>query len=331
LAPEVLILMYHRVAELPSDPYELAVTPRHFEEQIEVLRKRFRPIPLRQLAEALRDGSRRRLPRGGVVLTFDDGYADNLDNAKPILEKWEVPATVFVATGYVGKRQEFWWDELQRQVLEPGTLPETFSLDLPGEAFKWRLGDAACYGEDEYQAQRRWPGSPSVEAGPRQHLLVALIDRLRPLPEAEQRRALGQLAEWTGNKEARLSHRPMDVDELRRLEEGGLVEVGAHTMTHPMLSAHPAEVQRHEVLRSRAGLEEVLGHPVADFAYPFGAPEHYNDDTVAILREGGLRSAVTTTPGLAGRGVDRYRLPRHVVRDWDGDTFARNLEQFFKG
>jgi peptidoglycan/xylan/chitin deacetylase (PgdA/CDA1 family) len=343
VAPQVLVLMYHRVIELPSDPYELTVTPQHFEEQMQVLRRFYRPIPLQQLAGALRDEARPQrlagleelgdawrgesLPRKGVVLTFDDGYFDNLLNAKPILERYDIPATVFVATGYVGKGWEFWWDELQHQLLEPGTLPETVHLDMAGEPLEWSLGEAASYSEADYEAQRFWNGSMPDLPGPRQQFLMELLHRLRPRPEADQRHVLNQLMEFTGKTTQREEYRQVTVEELHQLAEGGLVEIGAHTMTHPMLSAHSPEVQREEIMQSRAGLEELLGRPVTNFAYPFD--EHYNEDTVAICRESGFTSTVTIKPGLVQRTTDRYRLPRQAVRDWDGETFARKLEEFF--
>jgi peptidoglycan/xylan/chitin deacetylase (PgdA/CDA1 family) len=347
VAPSTLILMYHRVSEVGSDPFELAVTPAHFREQMEVLRRYGQPLRLRQLVEALRGEITPRrlggletladfcrgdsLPRRSVVLTFDDGYADNLLNAKPILENYEMPATVFVTAGALGGNREFWWDELQRHVLEPGTLPETVHLDLPGEPLEFHLAEAATFSEADYEAQRHWPRLDPESAGPRQVFLVTLAERLRPLPAAEQRRALDHLAEWTGHMMPRPEYRQMTAEELHRLEAGGLVEIGAHTMTHPQLSAHPAGVQHVEILASRAGLQEILNHPVTNFAYPFGAAEHYNGDTVAILREAGFTSSVTTTPGLVQRSADRYRLPRHVVRDWDGETFARKLQEFYCG
>ena len=347
VAPPVLILMYHRVTELASDPYELIVTPAHFEQQMEVLRRFYRPMPLQRLAGTLRDEAppRRlaglealgdawrgeRFPIGSVVLTFDDGYIDNLVHAKPILERFDVPATVYVASGYTGKGWEFWWDELQHQVLEPGTLPEHVVLDFPGEPFEWTLGEAATYTEVEYEAQRHWNGSMPETPGPRQMFLMALIDRMRPLPEVDQRHILNQLAEWTGKTTPRPEYRQMTEEELPQLEEGGLIEIGAHTLTHPMLSAHPPEVQREEIEGSRARLEEMLGHPVTNFAYPFGTVEHYNADTLAIMRDAGFTSTVTTTPGLVQRTMDRHQLPRQVVRDWDGETFARKLKEFFHG
>ncbi|HET9531812.1 MAG TPA: polysaccharide deacetylase family protein, partial [Blastocatellia bacterium] len=106
-----VILMYHRVAEVRSDPWSLCVTPQHFAEHMEILRRHARPISLRELTGALREGS---VPRRSVVVTFDDGYLDNLKNARPLLERYDIPATFFIATGYLGGEREFWWDELER-------------------------------------------------------------------------------------------------------------------------------------------------------------------------------------------------------------------------
>jgi peptidoglycan/xylan/chitin deacetylase (PgdA/CDA1 family) len=99
LVQPALILMYHRVTELPNDPYLLAVTPKHFAQQLGVIRRYGVPMRLGQLVEALQDG---KVPKRAVVVTFDDGYADNLYNAKPLLELYSIPATVFVTTGCIG-------------------------------------------------------------------------------------------------------------------------------------------------------------------------------------------------------------------------------------
>ncbi len=125
LTGSAVILLYHRVAEPAEDPQLLCVTPRNFSEQMSVLRKFGKPLPLTELVTLGRD---RNLPQQGIVVTFDDGYADNLHNAKPALARYEIPATVFVTAGQVGSTEEYWWDELERLLLEPSRLPEVLVL-----------------------------------------------------------------------------------------------------------------------------------------------------------------------------------------------------------
>ena len=124
-----LILGYHRVVGREQDPYGLCVSPTRFEEQLRLLRRYARPTSLQELLGVMEKGGEL---RGRVVLTFDDGYADTLYRAKPLLEKYEVPATVFVATGFLGKT--FWWDELSNLILYASTIP---NLELLKEVDGW--------------------------------------------------------------------------------------------------------------------------------------------------------------------------------------------------
>ena len=110
-----LILMYHRVAEAHADPFSLAVSRCHFAEHLEILQAHAHPMRMPGLLAALAAGT---MPPRPVVLTFDDGYADNLHQALPLLERFGVPATVFVSTGFLDSPREMWWDELERIFLE---------------------------------------------------------------------------------------------------------------------------------------------------------------------------------------------------------------------
>src|SRR5829696_3251896 len=172
----VRILLYHRVAELRLDPWFLSVTPRNFAEHLEVLQRYAQPISLERLYQGLLEGG---LPERAVAVTFDDGYADNLHDAKPLLARYEVPATVFLATGYIGHEREFWWDELDRILLQPGTLPKALRLSVDGRTHRWELGKAARYGE-ETARQRRW-GAWGGAFGARRRLYLSLWELLRPL------------------------------------------------------------------------------------------------------------------------------------------------------
>jgi peptidoglycan/xylan/chitin deacetylase (PgdA/CDA1 family) len=321
-----LVLLYHRVAEADSDPWSLCVTPRHFAEHMEVLRRRGDAVPLRRLALALRDGS---LPRRAVAVTFDDGYADNLLEAKPVLERYGVPATVFVATGYVGHEREFWWDALDGLFLQPGRLPEVLDLTLNGSTYRWELGEAAEYDEatrDRFRSWRAWTDGPS----PRHAAYRDVWELLHPMPEGERRKVQAELLAWAGlEPKVRHTHRTLSAAEVRELASGGLVEVGAHTVSHSALSGLPPEAQREEILASRSRLEEILGREVDTFAYPYGQPRDYTDETAAIVREAGFACACSTSPELVRPWSDRFRLPRFGVEDFGGDVLARKLDEWF--
>lgn len=327
--PTGLVLLYHRVAELPSDPQLLCVTPQHFAEHLEVLRKHARPMRLPQLPQALQDGN---LPRRMVIVTFDDGYADNLHNAQPLLKRYDIPATVFVTTGHIGQEPEFWWDELDRLLLQPGTLPETLRLSVNGRPYQWELGEAAHYSEDTYWRHRCWNVLEKDDPTPRQHIYRSLCQLLRPLPERERQKVLDELLAWASTKPmGRSTHRTLLLDEVSQLTKGGLVEIGAHTVTHPVLSALPAAAQQDEIQGSKARLEEILGRPVTSFSYPYGSRSAYTAETVAIVREAGFACACSNFPDVVWRRTDSLQLPRFLVQDWGGDELARRLEEWFRG
>lgn len=325
-SPWGIILLYHRVAESPSDPHSLCVTPQHFAEHLEVLRKQSQPIRLQQLASALRDGKR---PRRVVAITFDDGYADNLHDAKPLLERYDLPAMAFLTAGYIGSEREFWWDELDRLLLQPGTLPETLHLKVNGYTYRWKLGEDARYTEDQCQHHRGWNCSvlEKNDPGPRQECYRSLCRLLRSLPEDERQKVLDELLNWAGtDPKGRPAHLPLSPDEVLQLAEGGLIDVGAHTKTHPVLSTLPAAAQRDEIQRGKILLEEILGRPVTSFAYPHGSRSDYTTETVTIVREAGFTCACSVLFDAVWQGTDYYQLPRVNVGDWDGDTFARVIQ-----
>jgi len=325
--PAALTLVYHRVAEVASDPQLLCVTPQRFAEQLDVLQKKYNPLSLRELFISLQDGN---IPRKGVVVTFDDGYADNLYNAKPLLERYSIPATIFVATGSLGLGREFWWDELDRLLLQPRRLPETLRLNINGSAFESDLNEAAYYGEDDFQRYCRWNVTEQNDPTPRQTLYRTLCQLFRPLPEEERQKALEELRAWAGAEPAgRPSHRALSPDEVIQLTNDDLVEVGAHTVSHSVLSALPMAVQRAEIEKSKARLEEIQGRTVTSFSYPYGSPSDYTGETVAGVKEAGFDCACSNFQGKVRMGIDPYQLPRFLVRNWTGREFESRLKEFW--
>ncbi len=327
--PRALILLYHRVVELPSDPQLLCVSRRHFAEHLDVLRKHCSPTRLKDIEHALR---RQRPGRPAAVVTFDDGYADNLYNAKPLLQRQDIPATVFAATGYIGSEREFWYDCLERLLLQPGTLPETLCLTIGGSSLRWELGDSACYSEERYRNHSLWDVSEGHEPTRRHALYRRLHQLLLPLAETERERVLNHLFKWAAVSPAgRPTHRALSPAEVLHLADGGLIEVGSHTVTHPVLSALPLKEQKTEITRSKVRLEEILNDRIVSFSYPYGGHSHYTAQTVAAVREAGYECACSNFSGIVRHSVDPWQLPRFLVRDWDGDEFSRRFAEWLSG
>jgi peptidoglycan/xylan/chitin deacetylase (PgdA/CDA1 family) len=287
VAPWGLILLYHRVADGGPDPWGLAVAPSRFAAHMEALRRRARPARLLEQAEALCDGGP---PMGSVAVTFDDGYAETLDRALPVLERHGIPATVFVTTGDAGDPRPFWWDELARRL-----------LDDDG----WRAWE-----EDATAAQSRFR---------------ALWERLRDLEPEERRRELDALG---GREPDGSTDRCVSAGEIRLLARHPLVDLGAHTVTHPRLSRLPEAEQSHEIRSCKSQLEEIAGRPVRAFAYPFGGRDDYTEATRRLVGEAGFRVACSNVAGIVDRGSDLFQLPRMLVGDWDGAEFAARLSRW---
>ena len=205
--PGAVILIYHRVTEIPRDPQLLCVSPRHFVEQLEVLREHYHTMSLLELASAVRD---RKLPDRAVVVTFDDGYADNLVNARPLLADQGVCATVFVVGGNGGPSREFWWDELERLLLETETLPRVLRMTVGADAWQWELGESAWYRPEQSERDRGWDVQQPDNPGPRQEMYRTLHERLRTLPPPQRREMMDSLQAWSGaERVVRATHRPL--------------------------------------------------------------------------------------------------------------------------
>jgi peptidoglycan/xylan/chitin deacetylase (PgdA/CDA1 family) len=318
-----LILMYHRVAELEIDPWSLSVTPQNFGEHLEVLQKHYHLLRLPQLVEALREN---KLPDRAVVVTFDDGYADNLYNAKPLLEKYNIPATFFISTGYIGQNREFWWDELERLLLQPRKLPEKLSLNIDGNIYQWNLDQAVNYIEQDYQRDRTckaWEAKP----GSRMSFYYSIWQTLRPLLEKERQRILDEILEWAvAEPTQRTTYRSLSPEELSSLAERELVEIGAHTVTHPFLSAQSIALQQDEIKQSKIDLEQMINRPVTSFSYPFG---DRTVETIELTKTSRFNCACSTNPDIVWRQSNAFDLPRFAIEDWDGEEFAKQLLKWF--
>jgi peptidoglycan/xylan/chitin deacetylase (PgdA/CDA1 family) len=320
-----MILVYHRVAEANVDPWALSVSPVHFAQQLQVLNTIANPVSLRDLLSAKSD---RELPPRPVCITFDDGYADNLYAAMPALEAYRVPATVYVTTGYLGVPENLWWDELAKLILDPASRQEELRLNLNGHhyAYAFPLQAGKPDGPDPNSKWRAWEAAPD----PRQSAYVAIYGMLLPLSNTERDKALEQLRRGATRYADRRQHRCLTANELRKLASGDLVEIGAHTVTHPVLAQLPLDQQEKEIGGSKRRLEALTGKNVASFAYPYGKKHHYNRQTVEAVRANGFTYACSNFGGLVTRSSNRFALPRFQPMDWDGDQFADVVQGWYR-
>ena len=308
-----VILMYHRVVELNYDPWLLSVSPVRFEEHMKVLKKYGRTVQMREMGEKLKRFS---IGRKEIVITFDDGYADNFHNAKPILERHEIKATFFVASGIFTGREELWWDELERIIFYVKTLPQSFEMFISGTKYHWPLsltGDSRVVKETP-------PNGIMVS---RAQLYYALWQILSKLSQQEKKETLHQVAQWAGQSSvSRPDNLYMTSEELVFLSRSPLFEIGAHTVSHPLLSRIPQEKQKEEIALCKKHLKNMLGNDITSFSYPHG---DYSDITVKLVKELGFRCACTIEQASVKRHTDIYCLPRFKVLDWSGDEFEQYL------
>jgi peptidoglycan/xylan/chitin deacetylase (PgdA/CDA1 family) len=328
-APVGLILLYHRVAAPATDPQLLSVTPERFSSHMAYLSRHFEIVSLHELV--------RRMPNAGTgsrlaAVTFDDGYADNLSQAKPILESCHVPATVFVATAALVTGSPFWWDELERLLLHPSRLPSSLKLEIDGRAFEWDLGEDGEYTSQGFASHKTWNVLCGDDPTRRHGLYRVLCRRFKPLTEATRHRALGHLRAWAGLSHDQSPPPPMLTREgVRSLAMGRWVEVGAHTASHQALAGLSLADQRAELASSKHCLEAIVGRPVTTFAYPYGTKADYTSETAVLVKKEGFTLACSNYPEAVARTSDVFQLPRFVVRDWTEARFASTLAAWWDG
>ncbi|ACU04233.1 polysaccharide deacetylase family protein [Pedobacter heparinus] len=300
-----VVLMYHRIAKPLSDPWDLAVNPKHFEEHLKVL-KAYNVISVDELADILTRKSK--MPAKTVAVTFDDGYHDNYLAAKSLLEKYDIPASFFIPTDAIGKQTEFWWDALERICLQSPHLPDKLILGQQDEI--WNIGKA----------------DNGNTLNPLD-LYLKLCDMVRKMPSTQHQAFIESLEVWANNANKRPEYFTMDQKELLDLQSSPLFTIGAHTMTHPYLPYFSYEYQKNEIQGGINFLKELTGNSINYLAYPHGG---HNQDTLAILPDSGIELAFTTHAQHFTTDTNKYAIPRFQIKNWDAATFAFHLNNWIK-
>lgn len=293
LQPQRLnVLIFHRVMAQPDPLRPNEPTDVEFEHRMRWVRDNFNVMPLEDAGRALSQG---KLPRRALVITFDDGYADNYTRAAPILKRLGLHATFFVATAFLDGGLMF-----NDALIEALRQAPAGTLDLNAARMgRYPLGDLYS----------------------RRPLIGTLLDGVKYLPQEEREARVAQIAA------AAQAQLPRDLmmrsDEVAALHAMGM-GIGAHTQTHPILTRIGLDAARSEIAQGRARLEEIIGARVTTFAYPNGRPQRdYGAEHVKLVRELGFDVAVSTARGAARAGADLFQIPRFTP--WDLSDFRYGL------
>lgn len=288
------VLLFHRVQPVQDPLFPNEVWADNFRAKMAVLRRFFNVLPIASAVELLAAG---RLPPRAVVITFDDGYADNHDVALPILRNLGLPATFFIATGFLnGGRM---WND---SVIETVRRVAGDQLDLT----------AIDLGRHD---------TSSLDA--RRSAIGALLGRLKYMPESVRRETVDKISALAG---VRLPDDLMMRDEqVRALHREGMT-IGAHTHTHPILASESGQRSQDEIEGGKRTLEGIIGAPVRFFAYPNGKPrKDYESRHVDQVRAAGFAAAVSTAAGACVRAADPFQLARFTPWDIAPGRFAARL------
>lgn len=297
--PGLVIVCYHRIGHAASEPFYaplVSASPETFRQQLLNLRKSFEILSLEQALDALAHGGPR---TPSALVTFDDGYRDNLDLAAPILQELNIPATLFVTSGFLDGQLP-WWDHVaavvRRSPLDRLRLDHPEPLDVP------------------------------LPPGRRDSAVASVIAAYLRAPRPHDPSLLDHLqarASFALDPEAAARSLFLSWDDLPLCLSSGF-SLGAHTHTHRRLSTLSPSEQSAELTEPKHRLESRLNRPIDTLAYPFGDPSAFDAQTRQLALSAGYRAAFALRPGLAGRApLDLLDLPRFNVMPADSPPLLR--------
>lgn len=292
--PAAAILLYHGVSASPSRGIEnfsrKHIHAEEFERQMAFLNGNTCVVSLREIAARLAGGWA--LAERSVAVTFDDSFKNNLDVALPILKRHRIPATFFVATGFVGTDRRFWVDRVEHclNVTERESIPSP----IPGDRTRLPLTDR----EERIAA------------------VVGIKGAMKSMTPKDRDATLARLVAATGvtdNGDDVPNYANLSWDDVRGLDDPPSYEVGGHTVNHEILAYLPDDDLEWEIAGCVAALSKNLGRPVDLFSYPEGQSNHFDARVIAALKRAGVAVCPSAIHGFNRPGEDPFHLRRITV------------------
>jgi peptidoglycan/xylan/chitin deacetylase (PgdA/CDA1 family)/CelD/BcsL family acetyltransferase involved in cellulose biosynthesis len=298
IEPTARILYYHRVND-DNDPFFPAMPTGLFEREMRYIAQHYKVVSLSELQQHLTAGG----PEPVLAVTFDDGYQDNYQNAFPVLQRYGLPATIFLTTGSIDTREPLWFEELALAI-KTSTL-EHLDVELKLPRRLWL----------RTQAERLDANSQ-------------LVQFLRGVSDSERRHRVKDLIRVLATRRHEERHGKMLTwDEIRNMKMYG-IEFGGHTVTHPFISKLTPDQALLEVSECKQRIETELHCPVDYFAYPNGREEDFAGWSADVLRRAGYRAALTTVWGVNYPSTDPMEMRRGQPWEEDPAIFAYKLDWY---
>ncbi len=296
--PAGRILYYHRVND-DADPFFPSMPLDVFEGQMRHISRRYRVVSLSGLLDHLAGGSLETV----VAITFDDGYRDNYENAFPVLQRYSVPATIFLTTGGLDSGEPLWFEVLAGAVKDTSREFLDLEIDLPRRFWLRTREERLQANGDLFALLRRMPDD----------------ERTRRLPEI-----LRELASPNATPRRNMM---LTWDQVRCMNARG-IDFGGHTVSHPYLSRLTRGQVAWEISECKRRIEDELQASVPHFAYPNGGPEDFASWNKEVIRSAGYEAAVTTLWGLNFPTTDRLELRRGGAWEQDEALFACKMDWY---
>ena len=299
---KIAVLYYHRVYVKQNDTNPLCAEPKKFEQQMKYLKKNYNILRFEE------DWSKS--DRDGIVITFDDGYLDNLTYALPILDELQIPATVFVSTGILSGSRELWWDELETVLLTDGNYPKRFSLEDEVYSCEWRT-DTYEYRLNCYKG-----------------LHYLMKNYISP---SKREIWFEQLWKWRGLvRYVNVENNTLTDTTCLELAKSKYITIGAHTISHPSLAKLTYEEQQAEIMSSVVYLENLLQRKIDILSYPFGVEGvDFDENTIIACKKAGIRKAASTKAELWQKQSDEYKIPRNGTKNCGLFEFKAKMVEIF--